>query len=56
MRVLGHSMGGYIALTLARRLPRAEFVSLEQAVHLPLLEDPAGFAQLVRAHLRGPPT
>lgn len=43
-------------LMLARRLPQAELVSLPRAGHLPFLEDPAGFAGLVREHLRGPPT
>ena len=47
-RVVPHANGAL----LARRLPRAGFVSLEQAGHLPFLEDPAGFAQLVRGHLR----
>lgn len=41
---------------LARRLPRARFVSLPDAGHLPFLEDPSGFAGLVRDHLRAPPT
>lgn len=39
---------------LARRLPQAQFVSLPRAGHLPFLEDPTGFADLVRSHLRGP--
>ncbi len=37
---------------LARRLPRSRFVSLPEAGHLPFLENPAGFAGLVRDHLR----
>jgi pimeloyl-ACP methyl ester carboxylesterase len=36
---------------LAQRLPGAKFVSLKHAGHLPMLEDPPGFAALVRAHL-----
>jgi pimeloyl-ACP methyl ester carboxylesterase len=38
---------------LARQLPRARFVSLPQAGHLPFLEEPAAFAGLVRTHLEG---
>jgi pimeloyl-ACP methyl ester carboxylesterase len=49
-RVVLHANGEL----LARRLPRAEFVSLPAAGHLPFLEDPAGFADLVRDHLRRP--
>lgn len=41
---------------LARRLPHARFVSLPAAGHLPFLEDPPGFAGLVRGHLRGTAT
>lgn len=41
---------------LAERLPDARFVSLPAAGHLPFLEDPPGFAELARGHLRGPPT
>lgn len=36
---------------LAQRLPGAKFVSLPDTGHLPMLEDPPGFARLVRAHL-----
>lgn len=36
---------------LAQRLPGAQFVDLPRAGHLPFLEDPAGFAALVRRHL-----
>ena len=36
---------------LAQRLPGAAFVDLPQAGHLPFLEDPPGFAALVRRHL-----
>jgi pimeloyl-ACP methyl ester carboxylesterase len=38
---------------LAQRLPHARFVTLPDAGHLPFLEDPPGFAELVRGHLRG---
>lgn len=41
---------------LAERLPRARFVSLPATGHLPFLEDPPGFAELVRGHLRGTAT
>jgi len=41
---------------LAQRLPRARFVSLPATGHLPFLEDPPGFAELVRGHLRGTAT
>ena len=40
---------------LADRLPNARFVSLPRAGHLPFLEDPPGFAELVREHLSAPP-
>jgi 3-oxoadipate enol-lactonase len=40
---------------LAQRLPNARFVSLPDAGHLPFLEDPPGFARLVRDHLRQGP-
>ena len=46
-RVVPHANGAL----LARRLPRADFVSLPQAGHLPFLEDPAAFAGLVRERL-----
>lgn len=41
---------------LAERLPNARFVSLPATGHLPFLEDPAGFADLVREPLRGTAT
>ena len=41
---------------LAERLPNARFASLPAAGHLPFLEDPPGFAALVRGHLRGTAT
>lgn len=41
---------------LASRLPRARFVSLPRTGHLPFLEDPPGFAELARDHLRGTAT
>lgn len=50
-RVVPHANGAL----LAQCLPRADFASLPQAGHLPFLEDPAGFAQLVRGHLRATP-
>jgi len=46
-RVVPHANGAL----LARRLPRADFVSLPQAGHLPFLEDPGAFAGLVRDRL-----
>jgi len=46
-RVVPHHNGKL----LAQRLPGAKFVSLKHAGHLPMLEDPPGFAALVRAHL-----
>jgi 3-oxoadipate enol-lactonase len=46
-RVVPHANGRL----LAQRLPGARFVSLPHAGHLPMLEDPPGFAALVRAHL-----
>ena len=46
-RVVPHHNGKL----LAQRLPGAKFVSLKDAGHLPMLEDPPGFAALVRAHL-----
>lgn len=46
-RVVPHHNGKL----LAQRLPGARFVSLKDAGHLPMLEDPPGFAALVRAHL-----
>jgi pimeloyl-ACP methyl ester carboxylesterase len=36
---------------LARQLPRARFVDLPEAGHLPQLEDPARFVRLLREHL-----
>jgi 3-oxoadipate enol-lactonase len=36
---------------LAQRLPGATLVSLPHIGHLPMLEDPPGFAALLRAHL-----
>ena len=36
---------------LSARLPKARFITLEGAGHLPYLEDPAGFASLIREHL-----
>lgn len=48
-RVVPHRNGKLIA----QRLPGAKFVSLPHAGHLPMLEDPPGFAALVRAHLAG---
>lgn len=36
---------------LARRLPRADLLSLPRAGHLPFLEDPVAFAAMVRSHL-----
>jgi 3-oxoadipate enol-lactonase len=47
-RVVPHHNGKL----LAERLPGAKFVSLPDAGHLPMLEDPPAFAELVRAHLR----
>ena len=47
-RVVPHHNGKLIA----QRLPGAKFVSLKDAGHLPPLEDPSGFAALVRAHLK----
>ena len=47
-RVVPHHNGKL----LAQRLPGAKFVSLPAAGHLPMLEDPPAFAELVRAHLR----
>jgi 3-oxoadipate enol-lactonase len=47
-RVVPHANGQ----RLAERLPQADFVSLPQAGHLPFLEDPQGFAGLVRHALR----
>jgi pimeloyl-ACP methyl ester carboxylesterase len=41
---------------LAQRLPHVRFVSLPATGHLPFLEDPPGFATLVRGHLRGTAT
>jgi pimeloyl-ACP methyl ester carboxylesterase len=41
---------------LAERLPNARFVGLPGTGHLPFLEDPPGFAELVRGHLRGTAT
>jgi len=46
-RVVPHANGAL----LARRLRHADFVSLPRAGHLPFLEDPAGFAGLVRDRL-----
>lgn len=46
-RVVPHHNGKL----LAQRLPGARLVSLKEAGHLPMLEDPPGFAALVRAHL-----
>lgn len=37
---------------LAERLPQARLATLPAAGHLPYLEDPAGFARLVRTHLQ----
>ena len=47
-RVVPHHNGKL----LAQRLPGAMFVSLKAAGHLPMLEDPPAFAELVRSHLR----
>lgn len=47
-RVVPHHNGKL----LAQRLPGAQFVSLKDTGHLPMLEDPPAFADLVRAHLR----
>ena len=49
-RVVPHANGEL----LARRLPRAQFISLPAAGHLPFLEDPPAFAERVRDHLRQP--
>jgi 3-oxoadipate enol-lactonase len=45
--VVPHSNGQLIA----QRVPGAKFVSLPHTGHLPMLEDPPGFARLVREHL-----
>ena len=46
-RVVPHRNG----VLIAERLPGAKFISLPRAGHLPMLEKPPAFAQLVRAHL-----
>lgn len=46
-RVVPHHNGKL----LAQRLPGARFVSLKDAGHLPMLEDPPAFAALLRTHL-----
>jgi 3-oxoadipate enol-lactonase len=46
-RVVPHHNG----VLLAQRMPRATLVSLPQGGHLPMLEDPPGFAARVRQHL-----
>lgn len=46
-RVVPHENG----VLLARRLPRGRLESLPNTGHLPMLEDPRGFAARVRAHL-----
>jgi 3-oxoadipate enol-lactonase len=48
-RVVPHHNGRL----LSQRLPQAKFVSLPEAGHLPMLEDPEEFAALVRRHLAG---